>query len=59
MTSLQALRTDKIKEKIEGGRTRHSFRDKNADVRALVTFSSKRTPNADQNADQVQVDCSQ
>ena len=48
VTSLQALKTDETKEKIEGGRMRYSFRDKNTDVRAFATFSSKRTPAADE-----------
>ena len=42
VTSLQALKTEETKEKID------SFRDKNADVRAFATLSSKRTPASDE-----------
>ena len=48
VTSLQALRTDETKEKFEGGGTKYPFRDKNIDARALATFSSRRTPDADE-----------
>ena len=48
VTSLQALRTDETKEKIEGGKTRYPFRDKNVDARTLATLSSKRTPDAEE-----------
>ena len=48
VTSLQALKTDETKEKTEGGGTRYFFRDKNTDVRAFATLSSKRTPAADE-----------
>lgn len=46
VTSLQALKTEETKEKTEGRRTRPPFRDKNNDVRALATVSSKETSDA-------------
>lgn len=46
VTSLQALKTEETKEKIKGGRTKYSLWDKNTDVRALATVSSKVTSDA-------------